>query len=189
VARTRYVGYLGFGFEFGLLISLDIFSRFRLLEEKCHWLQHLAMVFLGPKDAQIEVRLVKPPFEATDSDRVYIDEYEQLGTPHREKGLFECHRYIASEDTKYAIEVTLRKGFTWGDYLGIRVHIDDRARKARIGFGLIDKVGNEDVLEKDQKILLSSLFGAADGKFKTDAHLSIRALTRGELTQIFLDHS
>ncbi|KAN0102756.1 hypothetical protein V8E51_011069 [Hyaloscypha variabilis] len=105
------------------------------------------MVFLGPKDAQIEVRLVKPPFEATDSDRVYIDEYEQLGTPHREKGLFECHRYIASEDTKYSIEVTLKKGFTWGDYLGIRVHIEDRARKARVGFGLIDKVGNENVNE------------------------------------------
>jgi hypothetical protein len=147
------------------------------------------MVFLGPKDAQIEVHLVKPPFEATDSDLVYIDEYEQLGTPHREKGLFEGHRYIASEDTKYAIEVNLKKGFTWGDYLGIRVHIEDRARKARIGFGLVHKDGNEIVLEKDQKILVSPLLGFDGGKFKADAHLSIRALIRVELSQIFPDHS
>ncbi len=49
------------------------------------------MVFLGPSGSEIDVRLVKPPFDATECARVYFDEYEELGTPHPEKLSYESN--------------------------------------------------------------------------------------------------
>src|ERR1700748_2718336 len=117
------------------------------------------MVFLGPKGAEIEIRLVKPPFDVDESARVYIAEYEMLGMPYREKGSCECYQYIASEDTTYAIEITLKKGFVWGKYQGIFVLVHDRARKAKIGRQVISKDDFEKILAHNKKIVVTSLSG------------------------------
>ena len=73
------------------------------------------MAFLGPPGGEIEIRLVKPPFDAVESARIYFDEYEKLGTPHAEKLSYESTRYIIPENTSYAIELTLKKGFDFGN--------------------------------------------------------------------------
>ncbi|KAE9374203.1 hypothetical protein N431DRAFT_532970 [Stipitochalara longipes BDJ] len=140
------------------------------------------MVFLGPKDGQIEVRLVKPPFDAADTDRVYIDEYEKLGTPHQEKGSFEYYRYTASKDTTYGIEITLKKGFSWGQFLGIKVVVHDKARNVRIGFRECPKTGwGENLLDTDKRLMVNSLDGVIiGGKRKDDVNLSFRVLATDE---------
>jgi len=126
------------------------------------------MVFLGAKGGEIDIRLVKPPFDVNESARVYIDEYEMLGTPYPEKGIFESYRYIASEDTMYAIEVTLKKGFNWCKYEALRVEVHDRAKKARIGYRNIWKGNREKLLAEDEKILVTSLNCAIiDGSLET----------------------
>lgn len=67
------------------------------------------MVILGLIGGEVEVRLVKPPFDAKESERVYFDEYEKLGTAHPGQDQLECSRYLAAENSPYAVEVTLKK--------------------------------------------------------------------------------
>jgi hypothetical protein len=137
------------------------------------------MVVLGPADGQIEVRLVKAPFDAPEP--VYFDEYEKLGTPHPEKLTYENSRYIASEDTAYTIEVTLKEGFSYGDFLGIWVRVHDKARKVQIGIRFFPKANKDvDVLDEDKKILISSLSQViVDGKEKDNVGLAFSALATG----------
>jgi hypothetical protein len=137
------------------------------------------MVFLGPAGGQIEVRLVKPPFDAT--ERIYFDEYEELGKPHPEKLSYESFRYIASENTTYAIEVTLKKGFKYETYAGILVWVWDKARKVQIGREKFAKTSEENVLENDVTILVTTLSGAiVDGKEKDKVNLSFSGLSTGK---------
>jgi hypothetical protein len=136
------------------------------------------MVVLGPADGQIEVRLVKPPFDATEP--IYFDEFEKLGTAHPEKLRYESLRYIASENTAYAIEVTLKKGFSYGTFLGIRVQVHDKVRKVQIGNRGFCKANSEDLLNEDKKILITSLRNVIfDGKARDNVNLSFSGLATG----------
>ena len=91
------------------------------------------MVFLGPPGAKMEVRLVKPPFDAMESGRIYFDEYEKFGTPHAEKLSYESTRYIIPENTHYAIELTPKKGFLFGDWEGIFVEVRNQVKTSKVG--------------------------------------------------------
>lgn len=101
------------------------------------------MVFLGPPGGEIEVRLVKPPFDVVESSRVYFDEYEKLGTPHPEKLIYESTRYIVPENTHYAIELTLKKGFDFGDWEGIYVWVYNKVKMSTIGRKKLPKLPSE----------------------------------------------
>jgi hypothetical protein len=63
------------------------------------------MAILGKPGNQIEVRLAKPPFDT--SEPVYFDEYEKLSD--EPQTVFRCVRYIAAEESEYAIDITLKK--------------------------------------------------------------------------------
>jgi hypothetical protein len=70
------------------------------------------MAILKDKGGEIEVRIMKPPFDAAEPD--FFDEYANLGV--RDARLKECTRYIAPESLTYAIHVTFKKGYSWGKY-------------------------------------------------------------------------
>jgi hypothetical protein len=139
------------------------------------------MVFLGPPTAEIEIRLVKPPFDALESARVYFDEYEKLGTPHPEKLTCECTRYIVPENTAYAVEITLKKGFDCGKWDGIYLQVCNNVSGAIIGGKRYPKPKEQTgSLPIGKKILVDKIDCAVvDGKITDHATLTFRALSIG----------
>jgi hypothetical protein len=142
------------------------------------------MVFLGPPGGEIEVRLVKPPFDAVESARIYFDEYEKLGTPHAETLSYESTRYIIPENTHYAIELTLKKGFLFGDWEGIFVEVRNKAKVFIIGKKKLPKpFGQEDPLLSAKKLLVDRVNDAPNNGQRTmNAALTFRALDIGMCT-------
>lgn len=140
------------------------------------------MVFLGPQGAEIEVRLVKPPFDAEESARVYFDEYEKLGTPHPEKLSHECTRYIIPENTAYAVEITLKKGFDYGDWDGVIVEVLRKVNKASIGQEILHKpTDQKDPLPIGRKYVVDRFnYAMLDGKLTRDGTLTFRGLNIGK---------
>jgi hypothetical protein len=140
------------------------------------------MVFLGPQGAEIEVRLVKPPFDAEESARAYFDEYEKLGSPHPEKLSHECTRYIIPENTAYAIEITLKKGFDYGDWDGVSVHVRRKVNKTRIGKKDLPKPTDQrGPLPIERKYVVDRINHAVvDGKELQNATLIFRGLNVGK---------
>jgi len=139
------------------------------------------MVFLGPPRGEIEVRLVKPPFDAVESARIYFDEYEKLGTPRAEKLSYKSTRYIVPEHTSYAIELTLKKGFDFGEWEGIYVWVYNKVKMSPIGKKKLPKpLGQRDLLLSGKKILVDRLDHAPkDGKLTMNVTLTFRALDTG----------
>jgi hypothetical protein len=138
------------------------------------------MVFLGPPGGEIEVRLVKPPFDAVDSARIYFDEYMELGTPHSLELNKLALRYVVPEDTTYAIEITLRKGYRLGKYTGIRINIYDKARDVLLGKKNFFLPGLKKPTDADKKLLVSSLESSGlEGMRRTDAQLNFCGLSAG----------
>jgi hypothetical protein len=136
------------------------------------------MVFLGLQGAEIEVRLVKPPFDAEESARVYFDEYEKLGTPHPEKFSHECTRYIIPENAAYAVEITLKKGFDYGDWDGVGVGVLRKVNKTTIGGKILPKptdqsgplpIGRKYIVDRFDHAML-------DGKLTHNATSTFRGL-------------
>jgi hypothetical protein len=153
------------------------------------------MGFLGPPGGEIEVRLVKPPFDAAEAARVYFDEYEKLGTPHAEKLSYESTRYIVPESTHYAIELTFKKGFKLGDWEGIFVKVKNKVKVSIIGKKELPKpFGQEDPLLSAKKLLVDRIDNAPnDGKYTMNAALTFRALDVGmrispKEPNIFVNH-
>jgi hypothetical protein len=140
------------------------------------------MVFLGPQGAEIEVRLVKPPFDAKESARVYFDEYEKLGTPHPEKLSRECTRYIIPENTAYAIEITLKKGFDYGDWDGVGVEVRRKVNRTTIGVKILPKpTDQKGPLPIGRKYIVDRFDHATiDGKITHNAALTFRGLNIGK---------
>jgi hypothetical protein len=140
------------------------------------------MVFLCPQGAEIEVRLVKPPFDAEESARVYFDEYEQLGEPHPEKLSHECTRYIIPENTVYALGITLKKGFDYGDWDGVVVEVVREVNKPALGGKFLSKpTDQKGPLPIGIKYVVDRFDGARlDGKMTHDATLTFRGLNIGK---------
>ena len=140
------------------------------------------MVFLGPKGAEIEVRLVKPPFDAEESARVYFDEYEKLGTPHSVRFSHECTRYIIPDNTAYAIEITLKKGFDYGDWDGVSVRVCRKVNKTTIGKKDLPKPTDQrGPLPIGRKYVVDRINHAVvDGKKIQNATLIFRGLNVGK---------
>jgi hypothetical protein len=141
------------------------------------------MVFLGPPGGEIEVRLVKPPFDAVESARIYFDEFQKLGTPHAEKLSYESTRYIVPENTHYAIELTLKKRFDFEDWEGIFVWVYNKVKMSEIGDKKLPKpLGQRELLLSGKKILVDGLDHAPkDGKCTMNATLTFCALDTGTL--------
>jgi hypothetical protein len=139
------------------------------------------MVFLGPPGGEIEVRLVKPPFDAVESARIYFDEYEKLGTPHAENLSYKSTRYIVPENTQYAIELTLKKGFDYEEWEGIYVKVYNKVKMSEIGGKKLPKpLGQRDLLHSVKKILVDRFDHAPkDGNYTMNATLTFRALDTG----------
>jgi hypothetical protein len=137
-----------------------------------------------PAWGEIEVRLVKPPFDIVESSRVYFDEYEKLGTPHPEKLSYESTRYIAPENTHYAIELTLKKGFDFGDWEGICVWVYNKVKMSTIGKKKLPKLPSETGPLPSGKFFLVERFDHApnDGMYSMNPTLTFRALDIGICT-------
>ena len=142
------------------------------------------MVFLGPPGGEIEVRLVKPPFDVVESARVYFDEYEKLGKAHLESMGYQSTRYIVPENTHYAIELTLKKGFDFGDWEGIYVIVHNKVKMSTIGKKKLPKLpGETGPLPAGKKLLVDRLDHAPnDGMYNMNATLTFRALDIGMCT-------
>lgn len=138
------------------------------------------MVVLGRSPTKVEVRIVKPPFKA--SPRSYFEEYEKYGTPHPPNN--ECHLYIVPEDTKYGVEVTLKKGFSYASYLGVEVQFYDTVSKAPIGSRVFPK--DEDgatTLSYDKRYFIKSLSDVVvDGEFRKKARFTFCGLATGKFS-------
>ncbi len=81
------------------------------------------MPILWGTGAQAEIRLRKPPFDP--ENQVYFDD--------REIPKDKITRYIVPEDTTYAIQITLKKGFNDGKYdRGFSIRIYDKGSEASV---------------------------------------------------------
>jgi hypothetical protein len=86
------------------------------------------MAILKDKGGEIEVRILKPPFDSAEPE--FFDEYAYLGV--RETGKRECTRYISPETLHYAIHVTFKKGYNWEHYPRFLFRVTDTATKQKI---------------------------------------------------------
>lgn len=163
------------------MLILDFSSTLGQVVEEFQQEQHFIMVFLGQPGSEIEVRLVKPPFDAPESARVYFDEYEKLGTPHPEKIRTECTRYIVPENTTYAIEITLKKGFDYGDYEGIYLQVCNKTTGTILGKQGLNKGSSQTgPLGIGKKIVIDQVcFAQVNGKLTKNANLTFQALSLG----------
>lgn len=83
------------------------------------------MAILETPSGEIEVRLEKtgPNF----TEPTYFDEYVQAGVREDQKATT-ITRYIVPEDTTYAVEIVVKKGYNFGsEYHRIGVRADDVA--------------------------------------------------------------
>jgi hypothetical protein len=124
------------------------------------------MVFLGPQGAELEVCLMKPPFDAEESEKLS----------------HECTRYIIPENTAYAIEITLKKGFDYGDWDGVIVEVLRKVNKTKISWKNFPKptdqkgplpIGRKYVVDRFGYVKL-------DGTLTLNATLTFRGLDIGK---------
>jgi len=137
------------------------------------------MVALKCGSGTIEVRLLKPPFDAKTS--VAFDEHASLILREPELQA-SCTRYIIPETTTYAIEITIKKGYKLGSkYTGFWVTMQDSATNHEIISQLIEKECPKDVLKKDQRILIERASTAVvDGELRASPQLAFQAIQPGE---------
>ena len=75
------------------------------------------MAILKSGNDEYEVRIKRYP------EKTYFDEYVKTGD-REESSATSCDRYIVGEDgVRYTIEVTLKKGFSFGDYEVVRARL------------------------------------------------------------------
>lgn len=134
--------------------------------------------FLGKPGGQYAVRLVKPLFDAP--KRQYFQEYEKLGDRDPPKHPISCEKYIMSEDTTYAIEITLKKGFSFGKYDQLKVSAFDIASEARMGTKFVCRNSLQRILAQDEVYLVEHLDSAViEGKVAHGVSLSFQELVTG----------
>lgn len=113
--------------------------------------------------------------------RVYFDEYEEIGETCPPKHAAKCERYIAPTDTTYAIEVTLKKGFNYGDNIGIRVKLVNATTNIRIGEKLFEKDPHTTTLDSDKVYVVDNLDQAVvNGVRRNGVSLSFYELVDGQ---------
>jgi hypothetical protein len=136
------------------------------------------MEFLGKPGGQYAIRLVKPPFDA--EPREYFHEYEELTATRSSESAEKCERYIVPENTSYAIELTLKKGFDFGDYIGVYLVLQNHDGTASLGMKQILKNASENVLTADKIFLVDSVDCATvNGSRRDGALLSFCELAVG----------
>ena len=135
------------------------------------------MAILKCRSGEVEVQLRKPRIE--DDVPNYFEEFENVRASIGSTSANRCTKYIISEDTSYTVEVTLKKGFDFGEAEGVRVKLYDKASDNFIGQKAIDK-GNVAKLADDHTVLIETVSGGIfDGHWVKDAELMFKALSMG----------
>lgn len=102
------------------------------------------------------------------SHRVYFDEYEKLGDTCPPKHNTQRERYIVPKDTTYAIEVTLTKGFNYGNQIGIYVKVANATTNLIIGQKFFAKDPYTTILDSENIYLVENLDRAIINKVQRD---------------------
>lgn len=135
------------------------------------------MVTLKSLSGEVEVRVQK----ACDgvAEPGFFQEYAKLGV-HEPDGS-KATLYIVPEKTTYAILVTLKKGFKFGEYSKVWVTLTDEATQERIFNESYPRACENDTLEQDQRIFIDTadLGVVVDGEERRNVKLTFQNVSPG----------
>jgi len=135
------------------------------------------MTTLKDRAGEIEVRIMKPPFDAVEPE--FFDEYVDLGV--RYTGRNACTRYITPESQTYAIFIIVKSGYDWGTYPRMHVEIFDKATKVRVLSRGFSKACAGTVSDEDQVFQVDSIYYAAvDGEARIGVKLAFIGMVPGK---------
>lgn len=137
------------------------------------------MAILKRMSGEIEIRLRKPPFDTIEP--VYFDEYASC-TVRETPWDGERTRYVVPEDTAYAMEIIVKKGYRFSKkWTGFAIRVEDLATNRQIYNRLPEKACEKDVLITDQVILIDTVDSAVvNGELRFGPELTFQAMSPGK---------
>lgn len=154
------------------------------------------MVVTGAAGSEIEIRLRKITGGAPPGEPIYFDEYASAAK--RNDGYDKVKdgehkitmtRQIIPENARYAIEVTLKKGFCRGKYKYGRFGLTVEDLNSKVRFVTVQWVDFElgdAPLEEDLEAVLSHVPQAViNGEVRDEVELSFQSLSLGKIANPF----
>ena len=138
------------------------------------------MAILKSGSDEYEVRIKRYP------EKTYFDEYVKTGD-REEPSATSCDRYIVGEDgVRYTIEVTLKKGFSFGDYGVVRARLFIPGHEVSISENDVHKPEDfENGIKSDMTTELQYADVTVEGSKVLGARFGFRSLAIGNF-QVFL---
>jgi hypothetical protein len=135
------------------------------------------MVLLKDRAGEIEIRIMKPPFDAADPE--FFDEYANLGV--RDPGRNACTRYITPESQTYAIHVVVKSGYNWGKYTQMYIEVSDKATEKQLFECWHRKKKCEGSISTNDQVFAHSTvdYAAVDGKPRRAVQLAFKNIIPG----------